>query len=52
MADHLDDTGRVEVGAAADLVVLDRDILAGAPDAVASAVVEATYVDGVAVYRR
>lgn len=49
---HLDDTGRIEVGAAADLVVLDRDILRGAPDAVASAVVEATYVDGVAVYRR
>ncbi len=49
---HLDDTGRVAVGAAADLVVLDRDIVAGRADEVASAVVLATYVDGVAVYRR
>jgi predicted amidohydrolase YtcJ len=49
---HLDDTGRVVAGAAADLVVLDRDILSRPREEVADAVVEATYVDGVAVYRR
>ncbi len=49
---HLDDTGRIVVGAAADLVVLDRDILAAPADELCSAVVEATYVDGVAVYQR
>lgn len=49
---HLDDTGRIAVGAAADLVVLDRDITALPPEELAAAVVEATYVDGVEVYRR
>lgn len=49
---HLDDTGRIEVGMAADLVVLDRDILAGSPELVGEAVVDATYVDGDLVYQR
>jgi predicted amidohydrolase YtcJ len=49
---HLDDTGRIAVGAAADLVVLDRDIVAGPGDEVAAAAVSATFVDGVAVYLR
>jgi predicted amidohydrolase YtcJ len=49
---HLDDTGRIAPGAAADLAVLDRDITAGPPDEVCAATVQATYVDGVAVYER
>ena len=49
---HLDDTGRIMVGAAADLAVLDRDITAGPGEQVAAASVQATYVDGVAVYER
>jgi predicted amidohydrolase YtcJ len=49
---HLDDTGRIVPGAAADLVVLDRDITSGPPDEVCAATVQATYVDGVAVYER
>ncbi|MFF4896486.1 amidohydrolase [Streptomyces sp. NPDC001068] len=48
---HLDDTGRVAVGALADLVVLDRDPFAGDPAAVAEARVTHTYVGGVPVYR-
>jgi predicted amidohydrolase YtcJ len=47
---HLDDTGRIVPGAAADLVVLDRDITARPPEEVYAATVRATYVDGVAVY--
>jgi predicted amidohydrolase YtcJ len=49
---HLDDTGRLVPGAAADLVVLDRDIVTGPREEIADAVVVATFVDGVAVYRR
>jgi predicted amidohydrolase YtcJ len=49
---HLDDTGRIMVGAAADLAVLDRDITAGPREEVGAAAVVATYVDGVAVYER
>lgn len=49
---HLDDTGCIEVGMAADLVVLDRDILTGSPEVVGEAVVDATYVDGDLVYQR
>ncbi|MFJ6708182.1 MULTISPECIES: amidohydrolase [unclassified Streptomyces] len=48
---HLDDTGRVAVGALADLVVLDRDPFAGAPEEIADARVTHTYVGGTAVYR-
>jgi predicted amidohydrolase YtcJ len=49
---HLDDTGRIAPGAVADLAVLDRDIIAGPPDEVCAATVQATYVGGVAVYER
>jgi predicted amidohydrolase YtcJ len=47
---HLDEeTGTLEPGKAADLVVLDRDILA--PDgAMGDARVVATFIDGVPVY--
>ncbi|MET9075097.1 amidohydrolase [Streptomyces sp. NPDC004232] len=47
---HLDDTGRVAVGALADLVVLDRDPFAGPPEAIAEAAVALTYVGGELVY--
>jgi predicted amidohydrolase YtcJ len=47
---HLDDTGAVEVGKLADLVVLDRDPFAGPPDEIASASVEFTYVGGERVF--
>ncbi|MFJ3235304.1 amidohydrolase [Streptomyces sp. NPDC086787] len=47
---RLDDTGRVAVGALADLVVLDRDPFAGLPEEIAEAKVERTYVGGEAVY--
>jgi predicted amidohydrolase YtcJ len=49
---HLDDTGRIEPGAVADLAILDRDITAGPPDEVCAATVQATYVGGVAVHER
>ncbi|UFR00702.1 amidohydrolase [Streptomyces sp. Go40/10] len=47
---HLDDTGRVAVGALADLVVLDRDPLSGPPEAIAETRVALTYVGGACVY--
>ncbi|MEU6776022.1 amidohydrolase [Streptomyces sp. NPDC046759] len=47
---HLDDTGRVAVGALADLVVLDRDPFAGPPEAIAETAVTLTYVGGERVY--
>ncbi|MFD5791951.1 amidohydrolase [Streptomyces diastatochromogenes] len=47
---HLDDTGRVAVGALADLVVLDRDPFAGPPEAIAETSVALTYVGGERVY--
>ncbi|MFD8392346.1 amidohydrolase [Streptomyces sp. NPDC059680] len=47
---HLDDTGRVAVGALADLVVLDRDPFAGPPEAIAETAVALTYVGGERVY--
>ncbi len=47
---HLDDTtGTIEVGKAADLVVVDRDIRL-TPESIADARVLATYVDGNQVY--
>jgi predicted amidohydrolase YtcJ len=49
---RLDDTGRIDLGMAADLAVLDRDILAGPADEIGDAVVDATYVDGVCVFTR
>ncbi|MGW3068100.1 amidohydrolase [Streptomyces sp. NPDC001130] len=47
---HLDDTGRVAVGALADLVVLDRDPFAGPPEAIAETTVALTYVGGEQVH--
>ncbi|MFG3024180.1 amidohydrolase [Streptomyces sp. NPDC048254] len=47
---HLDDTGRVAVGALADLVVLDRDPFAGDPGRIADTRVAHTYVAGARVY--
>ncbi|MET9452611.1 amidohydrolase [Streptomyces cinerochromogenes] len=47
---HLDDTGRVAVGALADLVVLDRDPFSGPPEAIAGTRVALTYVGGACVY--
>lgn len=47
---YLDDSGRIYVGAAADLAVLDRDIVTGPREAIGAASVVATYVDGVQVY--
>lgn len=47
---HLDDGGRVSVGALADLVVLDRDPFAGPPEAIAETKVALTYVGGARVY--
>lgn len=47
---HRDEAGVVAPGAAADLVVLDRDPFAGEPDQVGAARVVSTWVDGVAVY--
>jgi predicted amidohydrolase YtcJ len=49
---HLDHvTGSVEEGKLADLVVLDRDPIAGPPSEIGATSVLATYVEGEAVYR-
>ncbi|GLW46654.1 amidohydrolase [Streptomyces sp. NBRC 14336] len=47
---HLDDTGAVQPGALADLVVLDRDPFAVPPQELASTRVALTYVGGERVY--
>ena len=49
---HLDDGGRIAVGALADLAVLDRNPFAGPPEAIGEAQVTATYVEGAEVFRR
>ena len=49
-ANHLDETGRIEVGALADLVVLDRDPFDGPTTAIAETGVALTYVGGEVVY--
>jgi len=49
---RLDDTGRIDVDMAADLAVLDCDIVAGPPDEIGDALVDATYVDGKLVFSR
>ncbi len=46
---HLDGTGTLQQGAAADLAVLDRDPFLGDPTEVGATRVVATYVDGVRV---
>jgi predicted amidohydrolase YtcJ len=43
---HADDTGRIEVGAQADLVVADRDPFPGPAEEIAATEVVATYVGG------
>ncbi len=43
---HRDDAGIVDVGAVADLVVLDRDPFAGPPEEIGAARVMSTWVDG------
>ncbi|MFJ7066246.1 amidohydrolase [Streptomyces sp. NPDC101115] len=45
-----DDAGSLRAGNLADLVVLDRDILTGPPEEIASARVEQTFVGGTRVY--
>ena len=48
---HLDtETGSLEVGKAADLAVLDRDLFDRGAGAIGEARVLATFVDGAAVY--
>ena len=47
---HLDDTGSLRAGHQADLVVLDRDLFAGPPEAIADARVALTYIRGERVY--
>jgi predicted amidohydrolase YtcJ len=50
---HLDDvTGSIEVGKFADLAIVDRDLFAHPVDEIADAQVDATFVEGVPVYRR
>ncbi|MGI8888160.1 MAG: amidohydrolase, partial [Nocardioidaceae bacterium] len=48
----LDDAGRIQVGALADLAVLDRDIVAAPPSQIGEAQVVATYVGGREVFSR
>jgi predicted amidohydrolase YtcJ len=47
---HLDDTGSLRPGFRADLVVLDRDVLAAPPAEIGDASVALTYVAGERVY--
>lgn len=51
-ANHADDAGRLEVGALADVVVLDRDVFAAGPEEIAEATVVGTWVGGEQVYAR
>jgi predicted amidohydrolase YtcJ len=47
---HLDDTGTLEPGRLADVVVLDRDPFAGDPSEIGAATVRSVYVDGLPVF--
>jgi predicted amidohydrolase YtcJ len=49
---HLDDGGRIAVGALADLAVLDRNPFAGAAEEIGDARVVATFVEGAEVFAR
>jgi predicted amidohydrolase YtcJ len=48
--DEIDGAGRLTPGAAADLVVLDRDPFAGSPGEIGGARVVSTWIDGETVY--
>jgi predicted amidohydrolase YtcJ len=50
--DELDGAGVLAPGAAADLVVLDRDPFAGPPEEIGASRVVSTWIDGEAVYVR
>jgi predicted amidohydrolase YtcJ len=47
-----DDTGMVEPGYRADLIVLDRDPFDAAPEALDETRVMSTWIDGAAVFSR
>jgi predicted amidohydrolase YtcJ len=47
---HRDDAGVLEAGSVADLVVLDRDPFAGAPEEIGAARVVSTWIDGMPVF--
>jgi predicted amidohydrolase YtcJ len=49
-ANHHDDSGHLQVGMRADLVVLDRDPFTGPTEEIGQAEVVATYIDGDVVY--
>ncbi len=49
---HFDDSGRIAPGCVADLVVLDRDLLAVPSDEIGSVRVDETFIDGRSVYTR
>ena len=49
-ANGRDDAGRIEEGAVADLVVLDRDPFAGPTEEIGAAQVVSTWVDGALVH--
>lgn len=49
---HLDDTGRIAPGYAADLVVLDRDLLSIPTDEIGTVRVDETFIDGSSAYAR
>lgn len=51
-ANHADDAGRLEVGAVADVALLDRDVFAGEAAAIAEASVVATWVGAEQVFAR
>jgi predicted amidohydrolase YtcJ len=51
-ANHADDAGRLDVGALADVALLDRDIFAGEAAGIAEASVAATWVGGEPVFAR
>ena len=49
-ANHHDDTGHLQVGMRADLVVLDRDPFTAPTEEIGEAAVVATYIGGDVVY--
>ena len=51
-ANHADDAGRLDVGALADVALLDRDVFAGEAAGIAEASVAATWVGGEPVFAR